>query len=202
MTKGGVFENQVCRQLSLWISNKRTPFLFARSSQSGGRASFAAKKARQKREQAPPVTDTGDIVATSAEGLLLTDRVIVEAKKGYDDKIRMPNCFFKHDNLFWSFIDQAKRASIDKFNESDRWWLILKQDFQPTWVFMPETEFQLLDDLNLQTHLHVDHAEHGRIVFLLFETLLDNTLPQTVAAIERTMRKGLLDGTIIARRTR
>lgn len=188
MPKGGDFENKLCRIFSIWFSGGKSRFLFARSSQSGGQASYAAKKAREKREGKLAVTSTGDIVAVDSQGMGLTDRVIVEAKKGYDDKIKMPNCFFKHDNLFWTFVDQAKRASIDKFNESDRWWLVFKQDFQPTWIFMPDTEFQLIDDLNKQTHVHIDHKEHGRIVFLELETMLENTLPNTILPIERRVR--------------
>lgn len=72
--KGAQFEREICKRLSLWVSNGKDEDLFWRSAMSGGRASVAMKVNKKLRRQA------GDITATSIEGCTLTDRFYIECK--------------------------------------------------------------------------------------------------------------------------
>lgn len=72
--KGGQFERDVCKQLSLWISDGLSEDLFWRSAMSGGRATVGAKKGKDHSRHA------GDIAATSAEGSFFTDIFYMELK--------------------------------------------------------------------------------------------------------------------------
>lgn len=72
--KGSSFERQVCRDLSLWLSQGQRDDYFWRSAMSGGRASVQFKKGR------PNLTQAGDISAISPEGALLTNVFMIECK--------------------------------------------------------------------------------------------------------------------------
>jgi hypothetical protein len=80
-SKGGEFERQVCKYLSLWWSSGEFDDLFWRSSQSGGRATTRAKKNKRT------VNHAGDISPTHSSGEGLTDYILFECKTGYKDKV-------------------------------------------------------------------------------------------------------------------
>lgn len=68
--KGAGFEREVCKQLSLWVSNGTNVDLYWRSAMSGGRATVQKGKVRQ----------AGDITAVAPEGHILTDHFYLELK--------------------------------------------------------------------------------------------------------------------------
>jgi hypothetical protein len=68
--KGSSFERDICKRLSLWLTDGKNEDVFWRSSMSGGRATVAKGKVRQ----------AGDITAVSPEGHILTDRLYLECK--------------------------------------------------------------------------------------------------------------------------
>lgn len=71
--KGSGFEREVCKKLSLWITNgKRTDCLW-RSAMSGGRATVQGRKGVDIRQ-------AGDICSVSPEGHRLTDYFYMETK--------------------------------------------------------------------------------------------------------------------------
>lgn len=72
--KGSSFERQVCRDLSLWVSNGERDDLYWRSAMSGGRASVQFKKGGKN------LTQTGDITAIDPLGAPLTSAFLVECK--------------------------------------------------------------------------------------------------------------------------
>ncbi len=71
--KGASWEREVCRQLSLWITNGKKSDCLWRSAMSGGRATVASRKGQQIRQG-------GDICSVSPEGHVLTDKYCVECK--------------------------------------------------------------------------------------------------------------------------
>lgn len=170
--KGNRFENDLCKVLSLWVSTGRTNQLFDRSSNSGGKASRFAKAARSSKTT-KDVYATGDIVAVHPDGTFLTDRLIIEAKTGYDKDIRLPSAFWRHDNLFWKFVSQAQRAAIDRFDNGWRWWLIFKQTRQPTYLFTSEHFTQLYIPSPKIDHCHVDNLTLGRLVMFDLDDVLN-----------------------------
>ncbi len=72
--KGASFERDVCKRLSLWVSNDTREDWFWRSAMSGGRATVGAKKGKDLRHQA------GDITAVHPGGHVLTDEWFIECK--------------------------------------------------------------------------------------------------------------------------
>jgi len=73
--KGGVFERDCSRMLSLWWTDGKRDDAIWRSASSG--ALTTVGKGRY-------LAHTGDFAATDAEAAPLFDRVIIEAKRGYN----------------------------------------------------------------------------------------------------------------------
>lgn len=102
--KGASFEREVCKTLSLWVSDGTAEDLFWRSAMSGGRSTVAAKKGKRLAAQA------GDISAVSARGAAITDVFLIECKAYKDMKIA--NSLFKGTgNLidFWMKLNKECR---------------------------------------------------------------------------------------------
>jgi len=76
--KGGEYERQVCKLLSLWVSGGQHVDLYWRSAMSGGRATRANGAVRQ----------SGDITAVAPEGHVLTDHCFIECKHHRDLGLR------------------------------------------------------------------------------------------------------------------
>jgi len=68
--KGSAWEREVCRRLSLWVTDGQKVDCFWRSAMSGGRATVARGKVRQ----------AGDICAVAPEGNAFADQWFVECK--------------------------------------------------------------------------------------------------------------------------
>ena len=68
--KGGAFEREVCKVLSLWVSHGQREDLFWRTAMSGGRATVHGRSVRQ----------CGDVCAVAPEGHHFTDRYYIECK--------------------------------------------------------------------------------------------------------------------------
>jgi hypothetical protein len=75
--KGGDFERQLSKQLSLWWTNDQRDDVMWRTSQSGGRATQRAKKAVSTRYS------YGDISFTDPLAQPLFDLLVISAKRGY-----------------------------------------------------------------------------------------------------------------------
>ena len=69
--KGAQFERDVCKMLSLSLSNGSRDDIFWRSAMSGGRATIGCGRNNQ----------LGDISSVGTEGFALTDRFVIECKR-------------------------------------------------------------------------------------------------------------------------
>lgn len=123
--KGSAFEREVCKKLSLWVSEDRRHDLFWRSAMSGGRATVHGTAVRQ----------VGDIAATALEGHRLTDRYAIECKHVRDldfmafllhDKGLMARFWLKlrqqantHEKLPMLIAKQNRMPAIVVLNNSD-----------------------------------------------------------------------------------
>lgn len=72
--KGAAFEREVCRKLSMWLSNGVHEDVLWRSAMSGGRSTVAFKKGKKLAQQA------GDISCIHPCGQKFIDRFFVECK--------------------------------------------------------------------------------------------------------------------------
>lgn len=104
MTKGGQFERDISRQLSLWWTEGREDSAFWRSSQSGGRATQRAKVGKSTLNAA------GDLCAQNAEAQKLLNIVVFEIKRGYQS-ISIADIFEKKKGGFHDFIDQSRKSA-------------------------------------------------------------------------------------------
>lgn len=74
--KGASFEREICKALSLWVTNGKRGDVFWRSAMSGGRATIFAD-----------VRQCGDICAVAPEGAPLVERFFIECKHYKDLQI-------------------------------------------------------------------------------------------------------------------
>jgi len=72
--KGSSFEREICRKLSLWVSEGNSDDLYWRSAMSGGRATVRTKKGQKTTH------GQGDISSVTPEGSILTDNFVIECK--------------------------------------------------------------------------------------------------------------------------
>lgn len=78
--KGGQFERDTCRQISLWWSKGKRDDLSWRSHGSGARATARAKRGKTTKGQ------YGDICATDSSIIPLFETLVIELKTGYKDQ--------------------------------------------------------------------------------------------------------------------
>ncbi len=71
--KGSNFERDICRRLSLWVTDGTKDDCYWRSAMSGGRATVRHKSGKDTRQ-------TGDITAVAPEGHALTNLFFIECK--------------------------------------------------------------------------------------------------------------------------
>jgi hypothetical protein len=176
--KGSGFERQVCKHLSLWISQGAREDVFWRSAMSGGRGTLLSKKAKQGGNVA------GDITATAKEGHLLTDPFFVECK------------FYAKLDLT-SFLLGLERGALHKFwaqaevqakSHNKAPLLIGKQNLLPPFVLVLEDTLPLL----LQEQEHWPPAPvlrlcRGQVALYWFESLFP--LPQKANTQKPSLRR-------------
>lgn len=80
MAKGGSFENEVCRILSLWWTDNRRDDVFTRTGGSGGKFTSRSKRGKNTAYQ------SGDITFADPIGEPLIKRYNIECKTGYGRK--------------------------------------------------------------------------------------------------------------------
>lgn len=132
MAKGGQYERDLCRLLSLWWTDGRRDDCFWRTSQSGGRATTRSKKGKTTRGQC------GDIAATDPVGFPLTETFTIESKRGYN-KCDPMHLLDKAPRMaqqgFEAFLEQATAASE---REGTPYWMIIhKKDHRLPLVYFP-----------------------------------------------------------------
>jgi len=78
MAKGGQFERDVCKELSLWWTEGERDDIFWRTSGSGARA-----KTRSRQQNKTTAYSYGDVTFTDPIGQPLIAKCILELKRGY-----------------------------------------------------------------------------------------------------------------------
>jgi len=123
--KGGKFEREICKKLSLWITNGDKEDCLWRSAISGGRATVAHRKGKEVRQG-------GDICSVSPEGHQLTDHWFIECKNV--QRLYLDQWLIKGTGLFSKFWmkcrNEAKRHGRAPV-------IIAKQNGWPTLIIGP-----------------------------------------------------------------
>lgn len=139
--KGSEFERRLCKTLSLWWSHGERDDLYWRSSMSGGRATFRARKNKTT------AGHYGDITSTDALGSELTSLCVIEAKCGYNhasvgDMLEVSK---KNAKPMW----EQWLCQVLKENELAKrraWMLITKRNQRETVIYIPWHLFVQLND--------------------------------------------------------
>ena len=157
-SKGSSFEREVCKALSLWVSNGKNEDLFWRSAMSGGRATVGRKAGKSHKAHA------GDISCTHARGHVLTDYWCIECKFYKDLNIDL-FMFGKGGNL-----DRFWKQAWDAAHENEKVpMLIAKQNFKPTIVVVPLSE---LADFNWAELASIAQFEMHDVAILDFDSMV------------------------------
>lgn len=141
--KGMQFERNICKYLSLWISNNERDDIFWRSAASGGRATNRAKSGKKTSNSA------GDICATDEKGFVFLSKVTLELKRGYNEA-HLTNLVdtLPHikKNPLLEFIKQAHNSA--KQAETPFWMVVHARDRKETLVYVPHTFVTWYDEKN------------------------------------------------------
>jgi len=151
--KGGSFERELSRQLSLWWSGGQDDSWFWRSSQSGGRATQRAKKGKST------TNASGDIAAQCHEAQKLLDCLTLELKRGYKD-ISIADLYERRSGGFHLFVEQAQKSA--SLAGTPGWAVIHKRDRRNAVIhwFLPSR--LLNDDITVTESLETFLTEERR----------------------------------------
>lgn len=146
MAKGGRFERDICRRLSVWwTGDPHTDVLFWRTSQSGGRATTRAKSHKRTTR-----AHCGDIMALDDRGATLTRFITWELKKGYngDAAANIQSLLdFPRTKKLHTFADWIRQAMDAAQNADTPFWAVVhKRDGREITMTCPAV---LLDALRL-----------------------------------------------------
>lgn len=123
MAKGGQFERDTCRLLSLWWSKGKRDDVLWRTAGSGARATMRRKRGLTT------ANSCGDIAALDAEGKPLVDTITFELKRGYSRR-SFADLFDAPANAkvreWEGFVLQAIRAAQNA--GTPYWMLITRRD--------------------------------------------------------------------------
>jgi hypothetical protein len=125
MAKGGSYERDFCRRLSLWYTDFEADDLFWRTSNSGGRATVRGRKGKRTEGQ------SGDIQAVDGRGRPLTERFTIELKRGYNrvtpiDLLDGRGTVPAAQRVYGQWLKQAEEAA-DR-NRTPYWMLVHRRD--------------------------------------------------------------------------
>jgi|SRR5262252_1389135 len=156
--KGGRFERDTCRALSLWVSDGKRDDIFWRSSMSGGRATIGLKTGRRRGAQA------GDIGAIDGLAELLLRLFYIECKFHRD--LNIGQGIIKNNGLLYGFWTTAVR---DARNYNRHAMLVARQNNTPTLCIIPTNAMMTFD---LDGDVALCHVTSWGATFFDFQSFL------------------------------
>lgn len=133
MAKGGGYERDFCKRLSLWWSGGESDSVFWRTSNSGGRATVRHRKSVKTKNQ------HGDVCATDPSGQSMIDAFCIELKRGYS-----------RSTLF-DLLDKGPKAKIQQHEAwigktirsceaagTMSWMLVTRRDQRREFIVLPK----------------------------------------------------------------
>lgn len=130
--KGGDYERDICRTLSLWWTGQARDDVFWRSSGSGARAKIRGRAGRDTMGQ------HGDVAATDPIGAPLIDIFTIEIKRGYSEHTiqdildrQEKGGMQEYENFFAQTVESYQQAG------SYAWLLITRRDRRVPLVWWP-----------------------------------------------------------------
>jgi hypothetical protein len=162
--KGASFEREVCKRLSLWVSEGKHSDLLWRSAMSGGRATVGAKAGVRNRTQG------GDISAVGELGHDLIQRWSVECK--HVKTLDLMQAMLNRQGALMKYWRQTK---LDASRQRKLPLLIARQNHFPVLVVFPTAHAAELGITKPMVHFPV---EGGSISIALFEHMVSQPYPR------------------------
>jgi hypothetical protein len=157
--KGGSFEREICKKLSLWISNNERDDLYWRSAMSGGRASVQFKKGKINK------TQLGDISSIDSEGEILTNNWVVECKSYKNLHVDslifgkpIKDSIYGYWNTLYNLCVQTNKRPL----------LIAKQNGKPTLMLI---DFELAQGF---TMIYLENINNSPIYIYFFDEVVQD----------------------------
>lgn len=122
LKKGGPFEKEIAKELSLWWTNNKRDDVFYKTAGSGSR--FTSRKKQNK----DTVNSCGDIGLLDPIGQKLLDNFSIEIKRGYSDDLDLLSIIDSNNknNTMLKWIEKAKKE-IEEANRP-HFMIIFKRD--------------------------------------------------------------------------
>ena len=176
--KGSSWEIQICRLLSMWISEGKRVDVFWRSAMSGGRATIGLDRGFKHKAQA------GDISAIAALGERLLDHFIIESKF-YKD-LQLTNMVLKENGFLYDFwTDLTTKATV--FDKQPM--LIGRQNSFPPFVLMNNESMDIFDLTPAHAAAVLPRLRVNMVLFDVF--LREAVIPSEDVYINTTRRARL-----------
>lgn len=133
--KGGKFEKEFCKELSLWWTDGKRDDIFYSTSGSGGRATMRLKRGLCTENA------SGDVCSLSEIGFPYIHYFLTEIKRGYDLKRKSSIDFIefvdspnKKTNKLKEWIVKAEKEKSANFRKGIL--IVIKRDFKIPWVII------------------------------------------------------------------
>lgn len=130
--KGGQYEREICKKLSLWWTKNRSDDVFWRSASSGGRATNRKKQGKKT------FGHHGDVCLTNPIGKPFLDLFCLEVKRGYS-KFTFQDLFDRPPLAPRQIWEQWIEQAGDSWMESGAytWMIIARRDKREPLVMTP-----------------------------------------------------------------
>lgn len=139
--KGGQYERELSRDISLWMSHGKNDNCVWRSSNSGGRATVRAKTGKETKEHA------SDFSAVNKIGRMFLRRFTPELKRGYNAKgnVFINDCVTAAERKVHTLRDWIKQVQrCQKKTGTPHWILIHRPDNRKAIVYMDLPAFRVV----------------------------------------------------------
>ena len=171
MAKGGGYEREISKKLSLWWTYGKRDDIFWRTAGSGGRATTRMKTRKKTADSA------GDLMALSKIGKPFTKRFLVEIKRGYSKKkgaVAVLNLLDskKLGKTNAVLLTWVKKALLEMKQHKRRDIIIIfRRDRKEACVVLEEHLYKRLDmDANNRLLLYINEY---KLVIILLEHFLE-----------------------------
>lgn len=187
-SKGSAFERQICKELSLWWTQKeRSPRedCFWRTAGSGARAKVRGRRGQSTYGQ------SGDICATDPSASVFTDLLTIEIKRGYS-KSTFADLLDRPDNAARQFYEQCFEQVIESAEQANSfgWMLITKRDKRLPLVCMPKWVYKALGlfhhhhnnkVVKLEVPIRIGEKDQLNVVYIMtFGEWLNSVTPDII----------------------
>lgn len=172
--KGGKYEKEVCKHLSLWWTDGNRDDIFYSTHGSGNRATIRAKQGLCTENMC------GDVCASAEIGFAFTDYFMTEIKRGYTDKLSFIELVDKPDKKTLKIKNWVRKAERQRKENFRRGLLvIIKRDYANPFCIIDTNSFFRLCSYSMTAlgdkylEFSIDRRKYFAITFSAFLKFLN-----------------------------